>query len=399
MTTSEFILVVLSALVLVPIAVFCLECLLSVILRPLKTRRFEPDSATRTAVLIPAHNEEAVIAATLRTLMPTLGEHDRVIVIADNCTDNTAAVARECGASVIERQDIERRGKPYALQFGIAHLQQDPPDVVAFLDADCRVDEETIPQLAAAVKSSNRPVQGLNLCHADSSDGSVSVVSELGFRFKNLVRPLGFSRLGLPCHLMGTGMAIPWQLLQQVEFAGDQLAEDMQLGIELANLGKPTMFHPTARVTSPLPTGKTAFISQRTRWEQGHLRTALANVPQLLVNGLLKLRPSLMFLAIDLTVPPLSLLVMVWGLAFAGGIAAGLLGAGWLPAMLLGIGGAAMALTIFCGWAVFCRKQVPLRSLLAIPGYVLRKVPIYLKFFTGKRQTRWIRTSRATKAE
>lgn len=399
MTVIEAILFALSAVVLMPISVFCLECLLSVVVRPRKSRVLKRKSSTRTAVLIPAHNEVSVIAATLRTLLPTLGNNDRVVVIADNCTDDTATVARENGATVIERFDDKRPGKPYALQFGIEHLQQNPPDVVAFLDADCRVDAETIPQLAAAVKQSGRPVQGLNLCHADAGDGAVSVVSELGFRFKNLVRPLGFSRLGMPCHLMGTGMAIPWELLQQVEFAGDQLAEDMQLGIELAKLGKPTLFHPAARVTSPLPTGKTAFVSQRTRWEQGHLRTALANVPRLLISGLFKLRPSLLFLAIDLTVPPLSLLVMVWGLAFVAGIMAGLLGAGWLPAMLLGIGGAAMAFTIFCGWAAFCRKQVPLRSLLAIPGYVLRKVPIYVKFFTGKRQTRWIRTSRLTEGE
>src|SRR4051812_22881950 len=109
-------LIALSLALCVPVAMFCLEVLLS--LAP--ARRREPagwQANKRLAVLIPAHNEQAVISATLAALMPTVPVGSRVIVVADNCTDATAASAREFGAEVVERQDASRRGKGFALDF------------------------------------------------------------------------------------------------------------------------------------------------------------------------------------------------------------------------------------------------------------------------------------------
>ncbi|GAB4140318.1 MAG: glycosyltransferase family 2 protein [Planctomycetaceae bacterium] len=388
------ILIFTAALILVPVLVFSLECLLSVMLvhwsRSTKPENHQP----QVAVLIPAHNEQAVIEQTLQALLPTLSADDRVVVIADNCTDNTALLARALGAEVVERYDDENRGKAFALQAGIQFLSASPPDVVVVLDADCKVENNLVSRISTLAFQTSRPVQGRNLSVAESNTESLHAVSELGFRFKNLVRPLGSARLGFPCHLMGTGMAIPWQLLQKTSLAADHLAEDMQFGIDLAIEGHPTLFCPEVGITSQLPQDKRAFLNQRTRWEQGHLRTSITQTPRLLVHGLLRCRPSLLFLGLDLTVPPLSLLILGWTFALGFMTLTALLGASWVPVVMLLAGGTVMVCATLAGWFTFCRKAVPFKSLMAIPGYIFRKLPIYVSYFTGRKQTEWIRTQR-----
>src|SRR5436190_13448956 len=152
----------------VPAAMFCLEVLLS--LWPRRKRApFGLPAGARVAVLIPAHNEQAVIGATLRTLMPAIPGGSRVVVVADNCSDATATIARDFGAEAIERHDQQKRGKGFALDFGVAHLRESAPDCLVFLDADCQVQPDTLKLLAAAAIATGRPVQGLNLCDPDPS--------------------------------------------------------------------------------------------------------------------------------------------------------------------------------------------------------------------------------------
>ena len=117
----------------------------------------QPPRRPRLAVLIPAHNESAGIAATMQNLLPQLSSGDRLVVIADNCTDDTAAAARQAASQtattaevlVLERHDPDQRGKGYALAFGRKALVADPPDVVVLVDADCRVTSGTVADLAA----------------------------------------------------------------------------------------------------------------------------------------------------------------------------------------------------------------------------------------------------------
>src|SRR5436309_2851699 len=113
---------VLAAAVIVPMAVLVAECLAALLPR----RRRAADQAgprPTCAVLIPAHDEEAGIGGTIRALLPQLQLGDRVVVIADNCTDRTAEQARSLGAVAAERNDPERRGKGHALDFGVRLLE------------------------------------------------------------------------------------------------------------------------------------------------------------------------------------------------------------------------------------------------------------------------------------
>jgi cellulose synthase/poly-beta-1,6-N-acetylglucosamine synthase-like glycosyltransferase len=392
MIMIDVLLLCLVALLCVPVGMFALEVLLSLWPRR-RTELAELPGGAKLAVLIPAHNEQAVIGATLRTLLPTVPAGSRVLVVADNCSDDTAGVARVAGAEVVERSCAERRGKGHALDFGIRHLANGPPDAVVFLDADCRVQENTVRLLGATTISTQRPVQGLNLCDPDPQGGVLQLVSGLAFRFKNLVRTVGLVRLAGLNYLTGTGMALPWKFVEQAELASGNVVEDMQLGIDFVLAGSSPVFLPEARVDSPLPQQRAAVRTQRTRWEHGHLKTLLHQFPRLLALSLRHRRRDLFWLALDLAIPPLSLLVLTMAVATAFTFIAWLLGASREPLMMALAADASLAAAVLVGWAVHCRRQVPLWALFAAPLYAAAKLPIYLRFLT-KRQQQWVRTER-----
>src|SRR5947209_2702520 len=162
------------------------------------------------AILVPAHNEEAVLSSTLSSLMPQMQAQDRVIVIADNCDDSTVTIARALGATVAERTDVHRRGKGYALDHGLRSLDGQPPSIVMMFDADCTIHGGAVDALAAQVTATGQPAQALYLMDQPRDAGARDLVSALAFLVKNWVRPRGLFRLGLPCLLTGTGMAFPW---------------------------------------------------------------------------------------------------------------------------------------------------------------------------------------------
>jgi len=384
-------LMAIAILLIIPISIFVIECLAALLPGP---RRAAANTASPSiAVLMPAHDEAAVIGSTLQTLTPHLKPGDRLVVVADNCTDNTAAIARQAGATVIERFDAQKRGKGYALDFGMKHLAANPPDIVVMVDADCRVEGDAIEQVSRMAHTTGRPVQAIYLMELPPQFKPSSAISALAFTVKNLVRPRGMDSLGLPCLLTGTGMAFPWERIANSPLASGNIVEDMQLGLDLAIAGYAPWLCRQARVTGILPQQDTAARSQRTRWEHGHLQTLLTQVPRLTNEGLRQGRFDLIALGLDMLVPPLSLLVMAWIGAMGLLVAAALLGATPWPAIALGISGAVMTLTIVFSWWVFARKAIPGRTLLSIPLYLLWKVPLYLAFLL-KRQTRWVRTER-----
>src|SRR5947207_6900556 len=153
---------------------------------------------------------------------------------------------------------------------------------------------------------------------------------------KNLVRPLGLDRLGLPVPLTGTGMALPRSVLRHVSLASGNLVEDMQLGLDLALAGCAPKLCLDAQVIGRLPSDTQAALGQRRRWEHGHLRTILVQVPRLLCLGLVRLRPAAWAMALDLIVPPLSHLLVLLLLA-AGSLAllAGVTTATYAPVVTL----------------------------------------------------------------
>jgi cellulose synthase/poly-beta-1,6-N-acetylglucosamine synthase-like glycosyltransferase len=385
-------LIAISIIILMPMTAFALECLSAIIFRRSKPIT-EFGCHPRTVVLIPAHNEELVIGQSLQVLFPTLYPSDRVVVIADNCDDQTAEIARLAGAEVVVRHDAARRGKGYALDFGVQYLRQNPPEVVVILDADCLVSADTVKILAQHAIQSGRQVQALNLTDRVPATSPQQILATLANRFTNLIRPLGLSRAGLPCRLMGTGLAMPWPVLESVPLAGDNLVEDMQWGIDLAVAGYWPVFCPEARVTSALPAYDRAFVSQRIRWEHGHLHTILTQAPQLLAISLWRRDFRLFCMAWDLSIPPLALLAALWSAVIISSLAATLAGVSWWPVGILSVSGIIMAMTFSGAWSVYCRRHIPFKALLSIPLYIFRKLPIYICFIMHP-QIAWVRTER-----
>jgi cellulose synthase/poly-beta-1,6-N-acetylglucosamine synthase-like glycosyltransferase len=388
----EIILFAIALSILIPIGMLFIECFAA-----LFPPRQHPEAALASpphiTVLIPAHNEAHGISTTLKTIVPQLTDQDRLVVIADNCTDETAAIARQLGATVIERQDTERQGKGYALDYGIKHLATDPPDIVVLVDADCIVHQGAIAKLAQRANRSKRPTQAIYLLEQPPNPTPKDTISALAFRVKNLVRPCGLNQLGFPCLLTGTGMAFPWSVIRQAPLASNNIVEDMQLGIDLAIAGHPPLFCLDARVTGCLPQQQEATKTQRTRWEHGHLQTLLNQVPQLLTQSVIQRRVDLCAIALDLVVPPLSLLVMIWVAAMGGTLLAPIVGISWIPAIFVGLEGLLILLSIIGAWTKFCRDDIPVQTLLTVPFYILWKIPLYFSFLV-KPENKWIRTER-----
>jgi cellulose synthase/poly-beta-1,6-N-acetylglucosamine synthase-like glycosyltransferase len=386
------ILVGLAAVTLaIPSSVFFVECFASLFLRG--GRKLVRPPNVSALVLVPAHDEEKGIEATLSEVQVQLGPDDRVLVIADNCSDETAQLARAAGAEVIERSDPERRGKGYALAYGIDHLEARPPDVLIVVDADCRLEEGSIDALVRSAVEVQRPVQA-DYVVEPSERSPLSMLSALAFLVRNRVRPRGLRRLGQPCHLDGTGMAFPWEIIRSAPALGANIVEDLVMGVELALLGHEPFYCIDAGVRSDLPTSKRAAIQQRRRWEHGHMATLLRQGPRLIREGIVQRRPGLIALGADLIVPPLALLVGLLLLVAAAAALLVVLDGPTFPLWIAGVALCLVGLGVALGWMRYGREAVPFRYLLLVPVYVVWKIPMYLSFLFGRREQHWRRTER-----
>lgn len=391
----DILLLLLAVLAAVPAVFVLLETLAAT----LPARRSTPSRTTSPptcAVLVPAHNEQAAVAATIAAIRPQLRTGDRLIVIADNCTDGTAVAARNAGAQAIERADAANRGKGHALAFGVDHLRNSesgPPDVVIVIDADCDVAPGSLDALTSQAVTTGRPAQGIDLLDPPANAGPRDLISSMAFTFKNLARPSGLQRFNLPCLLMGTGMGIPWQQIQGAALASGNIVEDMKLGVDLAIAGHGPRLCLNSCVRGRLPESGKASTTQRTRWEHGHIHTILSQGPRVLLAAVRQRRFDLLVLALELCVPPLALLVLLTGTLAAVGAAWGLLGGSWLPAGTAAVSLALLGIAVGLAWFLFARGTIPLFALLFAPMYALIKIPLYV-LFVFKRQKAWVRTAR-----
>lgn len=185
----------------------------------------------RTAILVPAHDEAGAIAATVASLKRQTVARDRIVVVADNCSDETADLAAKAGAEVVVRNDPSQNGKGFALEAGLDYLRTDPPGVVVFIDADCRLSDGGLDVLARDCAVAAAPIQCLDLMRTDPAGANQSRLAEFAWRVRNDLRPTGFARLGLPCQLFGTGMALPWAIAHPTDCATSHVAEDLAMGL------------------------------------------------------------------------------------------------------------------------------------------------------------------------
>jgi cellulose synthase/poly-beta-1,6-N-acetylglucosamine synthase-like glycosyltransferase len=236
----------------------------------------------RLAAVVPAHNEEALIGRCVASLLASAaGETPcSVVVVADNCTDATAARAREAGASVLVRHDALHRGKGCALRFAFDRLIDGGYEGFLIVDADSVVSANLVPEVAAALAGGAKAVQARYRV-IPPLDSSCRRLMDVAFLAFNVLRPKGRDAWGLSAGILGNGFALSRQTLLDVPYSADSIVEDLEYHLLLVNAGGKVRFANAATVYGDMPDDAGASVSQRGRWEGGRARVARTWVPKL----------------------------------------------------------------------------------------------------------------------
>ncbi len=370
----------------------------------------------RFLILIPAHDEERLLPALLASIARLDYPPDLVAVhvVADNCTDNTAALARAAGATVHERRDPAQAGKGQALNWLLERLPQarQPDTAVVFLDADSVVSSNFLQVMAARLERGQLAIQAYyGVRDPDRSPAA-------GLRYAALaalhyLRPQGRMVLGASAGLKGNGMVFAAALVPQVLWTAN-VTEDIELHMALLLDGVRVRFAPDAVVWGEMPDTLADSRTQHDRWERGRLQMARRYVPRLLAAAARcaagrRFRTAwvLVDAALEHLIPPFSVLV-AFSLALFGGsaLAAGLqalaggipgdLG-GFFPALTLGLGAAllaAQALYVLAALYLVRAPRFVYSQLLYAPGYLVWKLGQYARAWLEKAEARWVRTTR-----
>lgn len=386
---------VIAAVVAVPTilsALFVIE--VAVGIRSTKPRKRSDGVIARAAtIIVPAHNEAGSIADTVSALSREIQGLATLLVVADNCSDRTAEIARGLGALTIVRDNPAARGKGFALAFARDYLANDPPAVVLVVDADCRIDRESLAALIDSAASRPRPAQAINLLRGDLSAPPFVQLSNLAFLVRNLVRQRGLQRLAGRVHLTGTGMALPWQLFKNAELGGDSIVEDLELGLWLSKRGHAPILVEDATVWSPAASAQ-GTLQQRERWEGGFLRHGLRAGLRELGVGLTRFDVRLIIGAIDLCIPPLVLLVLLDLGAIIVAALAYAWGANVYPLIAIFIATIAVGLAVMVAWYFEGRSYASLGTIARLPVYMLKKLPMYGRIFVHGAPRNWLRADR-----
>ena len=353
----------------------------------------------RFIVLVPAHNEAQGIATTVQSLlaMDYPASRRQVVVVADNCTDRTADVAAAHGAQVLVRTAPDRRGKGCALQFGIewllAQAGDAPWDALVVVDADTDAPPDLLRALAARLNEGEQAVQAAYLPRRGGDTG-VGIVTEVALTAFHLVRSSARERLGLSCGLRGNGMAFSRSLLVRVPHTSFSRTEDLEFGVQLGLHGVRVAYAGEAVVRGDMPDREAVVTQQRERWIGGRVAMARRFVPVLLREAVR--RPSLMLadLAMDLLVPPLSVLTLLATAGVGISAGAGLVSAGLTtPLAAWGLSFAALVVHVAHAARVARRGRALLRVAWSLPGYALGKALITFRSLR-RSDERWVRTPR-----
>lgn len=346
----------------------------------------------RFLVLVPAHDEAAVIAATLDRLLaldypPELRE---IVVIADNCTDATARIAAGAGVRVFEREEPARPGKGRALAYALERAAREVEyDAVAVVDADCAASPNLLSALGARL-AEGHPAAQADYVVANPERSASAGLRFAAFSLMNTVRPLGKTRLGLSCGLLGTGMAFRREVLEAVPWDAFSIVEDAEYHAKLVASGRRVVFVPEARVSSEMPASLAASADQQMRWEGGRGVTIRTTSPRLLRGALRHRDPVRLHAALEWAVPPQSLL-----LAGAIGVAAAT--AALRMRLLTGLvvlNLLAQAVFVVGGLVLVRAPAGVYRALALAPVLVAQKLLIYARLAAGGTPRSFVRTRR-----
>ena len=347
---------------------------------------------TRFRVLIPAHDEAGGIRATIENLkaLDYPRELFDVVVIADNCSDDTAERAREAGALVLERHDDLARGKGYALHYAFERLPDDV-DAAVVIDADTLASANLLRAFASRISAGAEAVQA-DYAVRNPNAGWRTRLMAIAFGAFHIVRSRGRERLRVSAGLRGNGMCFTARVLRAVPHEAFSIVEDVEYGIRLAETGHRVAYADEAHVYGEMVTSAQAARSQRKRWEGGRMALARKYGARLLGGGLRGDR-VLLDLALDVLVPPLSRIAVPAGLGLALSIAAAAVWGGFAVSQaVFGASVVAIALYVLRGWMVSGTGARGIVDLMLAPAYVVWKATLRRR--APRASAEWIRTTR-----
>lgn len=379
----------------------------------MRPARLTADSQ-RFVVVVPAHNESAQIAQTVQSLLSVdyPKENFEVWVVADNCSDDTAAVAKAAGAHVLERQNATLRGKGYALNYAFDKvMQKGSTDAVVVIDADTIVNAILLRAFAARLVDGELAVQAEYAVRNPFSSWRTRLMA-VALGMFHRTRGIARERFGLSAGLRGNGMCFSVACLQRFAHEAFGLVEDVEYGIALGLGGVRVAYADEAQVKGEMVSGGKASESQRDRWEDGRDLLRKEKLPVLVRTALSTRSFLLLDLAIDLAIPPLGRLAgrlitgsVLGALAYGLWLAVGPSTAGWAHNVsvlsLLGqevlawgwsLAWLGMLLYAMRGMALSHLGFGAITAMAGAPGYLVWKVMLSLR---PKRQEQaWVRTAR-----
>lgn len=353
---------------------------------------------TKFAILVPAHNEVDVIGETLKSIdrlnySPALFD---TIVVADNCTDETAAVARSYGTSVYERHDLGRKGKGFALQWAFNTLRAEGRfsvfDAFVIVDADTIFEEDFLRVMDARMVRGEKVVQGYYDV-LKPGESPMASLSYLGFALNRNLKYVGRTKLGWSSNLLGNGMCFSTAVIKWFGWGATSIVEDMEYAVMLQLEGVRVSFAPEARVYAAIPETFKDSRTQRSRWDIGRFQVRNRYVGKLVKAALRTRDIGYLDTAMELIVPPFSLFVVLslflFGLFLATqGLVFDALSRLWLTSVM------SLAAYIVVGLITAKADWKTYKSLLYAPFFVLWRVGTIVWGYVHRIGGEWIKTER-----
>jgi 1,2-diacylglycerol 3-beta-glucosyltransferase len=366
--------------------------------RPVDVEPSRSSPRHHLAVLVPAHDEEASIGTTIDSALTQdyPPELVTVHVVADNCTDATADVARRHGARVHERHNPAEPGKGPALGWLVDRIiaSGDQVDGMLVIDADTSMAPDLLAAADTALAGLGSAWQAYYTVR-EPEQAPAAALRHAALALRHYVRPLGRRAIGASCGLFGNGMLFRADLLEQRRFSA-HLTEDVEFQLQLLLDGQPVTFVPEMVVEAEMPTTFAASRTQNERWELGRVQLARRFVPQLVRRAI---RPGggsrvpYVDAALDQLVPPLSVLAVGTSAVAAG--AAVLRGRRRsLLTVLAPIGLVCFLVHVAGGLRLARVPRETYRALLHAPRLVVWKVVLWTRVLLRPEKVRWTRTAR-----
>jgi cellulose synthase/poly-beta-1,6-N-acetylglucosamine synthase-like glycosyltransferase len=363
-----------------------------------RNRLAEGQPNRRLIVLVPAHNEAQLVGRCVRSLIDQAypARLFRVRVIADNCSDATAAIASGSGAEIMVRNQPEAPGKGRALRWAMDRIlaEPSPPDALVIVDADSVADPDLLARLESDFRRGHEVVQGECVVRPESGSRRESLhAAAVALRLD--VRFSGRAVLRMPAVLAGNGMLFSRRILLEHPWNAFTSVEDAEYGLALRLAGVKTVYARGARINTPSPTTETGAYTQSLRWDGGRFALIRSWLRPMVATMLRRHDWSLADMVIDLAVPPLGALACATVL---GTVLSVLLLMSGLVAIWVGVLWAACAIGLAAGVVLgLVAAKAPASAYLALllaPRFLLRKLGIYARLLRGFDPYRWVRTER-----